>query len=166
MKNNVIKTVAFLGMFTALYVVLAFLIKIPLISHIQTDLGYIVFGFSCFMFGWIGFIVGTLGCFIESLVFNGWIPIGWMIGQVVIGIGCGLVYTKCNNKILHIIATIGFVFLGIACIKTGIECILYSIPLAVKMPKNLIAFIADTIPMLAGLFIGYKLKPRLINEVK
>ena len=38
------KNIALLGIGTTLYVALSFMIKIPLISHIQTDLGYIAFG--------------------------------------------------------------------------------------------------------------------------
>lgn len=161
--NHYIKSQVF-GLLTALYVILSFFMKIPLISQIKVDLGYIVFGFSCYCFGWPAFIIGTLGCLIESFIFNGWIPIGWALGQVIIGIGCGFIYTKTNNKIIHIIATIVFVFFGIACIKTGIECVLYNIPLVVKIPKNIIAFIADTIPMIVGLFLGYRLKPYVIDE--
>ena len=92
------KHIAYLGISVALYVVLGMMVKIPLIAHIGTDLGYIVFGFCCYVFGWPAFIVGTIGCMIESMLTTGWIPIGWMIGQVVIGISCGHFYMRRTYK--------------------------------------------------------------------
>lgn len=150
------KNVAYLGIAIALYVVLGMTMKIPLIAHIGTDLGYIVFGFCCYVFGWPAFIVGVIGCMIESLLVSGWIPIGWMLGQLAIGLICGWVYKKNTSKAVDIICTVVAVFIGIAIIKTSVECVLYSIPLAVKIPKNLVATVADIIPMLIGLFIGYR----------
>ena len=151
------KKIALLGIGIALYVVLGFMVKIPLISHIQTDLGYIAFGCLLYLVGWQACVVGIAGCLFESLIFSGWIPIGWMVGQLIIGIICGLVYTKTRNTVLHVIATVIAVFIGIALVKTMIECTLYGIPLMIKLPKNLIAFIADTIPMLIGYFIAKRL---------
>ena len=150
------KKIAYLGISIALYVVLGMTMKIPLIAHIGTDLGYIVFGFCCYVFGWPAFIVGVIGCMIESLLVSGWIPVGWMLGQLAIGLICGKVYQKSTSKVVDIIITVVMVFIGIGVLKTSVECILYSIPLAVKIPKNLVATIADVIPMLIGLFIGYR----------
>ncbi len=152
------RTVAYLGMGIALYVVLGMMVKIPLIGHIQTDLGYIAFGAFLYIFGWQALVVGAIGCLIESLIVSGWIPAGWIVGQILIGLICGYVYVKSEKKWLQILTTIISVFIGIAIIKTGIECLLYGIPLVVKFPKNTIAFVADTIPMLVGLFIGKRLK--------
>lgn len=156
--------IAYLGMSIALYVVLGMLVKIPLIGHIGTDLGYVAFGFACFAFGWPAAIVGVVGCMFESLLVSGWIPIGWMVGQAVIGLMCGYFYKHFNNKALHIIITVIAIFIGVGLIKTGIECVLYQIPLIVKIPKNMIAFIADTVPMLVGLWIGYNYKKVIIKE--
>ena len=86
-----------------------------------------------------------------------------MVGQLVIGLLCGFIYKKSKNKILHIAVTIAAVFIGIGAIKTGIECTLYSIPVAVKFSKNCVAFVADVIPMIFGLLIGYKVK-RYVKE--
>lgn len=152
------KKIALLGIGIALYVVLGFTIKIPLISHIQTDLGYIAFGCLLYLLGWQACIVGVIGCLFESLIFSGWIPIGWMTGQLIIGIICGNIYTKTKNTAIHIATTIIAVFIGIALIKTAIECTLYGIPLIIKFPKNFIAFIADTIPMIIGYFIAKRLE--------
>ena len=149
-KYFIPKRIALLGIGIALYVVLGFMVKIPLIAHIQTDLGYLVFGVMCAMVGWPAFIVGVLGALIESLIFSGWVPIGWMVGQALIGIICGLAFKHIKIKWVNIIIAIAAVFLGVAVCKTGIECALYDIPLLVKFPKNAIAFIADAVPMVMG----------------
>ena len=151
------KKIAMLGIGIALYVVLGFIVKIPLIAHIQIDPGYVAFGCLLYIIGWQACIVGVVGCLFESLIFSGWIPIGWMVGQLVIGIICGIVYKKTNNIFIHIGVTILAVFVGVACIKTGIECVLYSIPVVVKFPKNFIAFVADVIPMIIGYIVAKKL---------
>jgi hypothetical protein len=49
------------------------------------------------------------------------------------------------------------VFVGVT-VKTFIECGLYSIPLLVKIPKSVTAFAIDTIVMLIGLLVAYKIK--------
>lgn len=160
------KIVAFIGIFTALYVAVSMTAKIPLIGHIQTDLGYIVFGFALYMLGWKAFIVGALGCVLESLIFSGWIPYGWLPAQIVIGIVCGIVYKKTDKKAIHIITTILMVFIGIGLIKTIIECLMFGIPFEVKFMKDLIAFVADAIPMLIGLLIAYGLRGRLLQYME
>ena len=164
MKN--IKTIAFLGLGIALYAVLGLIMNIPLLAgtHLQTDLGYIAFSVFLVLFGWKAFIVGAAGCFIEGLITSGWIAYGWILGNVLAGIICGLVYTKKNKKWLHVITTVIGIFAGIALVKTGVECVLFSIPFGVKFPKNLVAFIADTIPALIGLPIGYRMKRLLKKE--
>ena len=160
------KTVAYLGIGIALYVVLGCFMNIPLMAgtHLQTDLGYIVFGAYCYLFGWPAFIVGVIGCLIESLLTSGWVPVGWMVGQALIGLTCGHTYKNTQNKYAHIVITVIEVFLGIVLVKSGIECALYGIPLVVKIPKNFVAFIADVIPMLLGLFLGYKLKDKFDRD--
>lgn len=154
---NKTKTLVMLAVGIALYVVLGMTVKIPLISHIQTDLGYIAFGVMLVMFGWQACIVGVIGCMFESLLVSGWIPVGWMVGQLVIGIICGIAYKRTDNKTLWIITTIVSVFIGVGLIKTLIECGLYGIPFAIKFMKNGIAVVADVIPMIIGLFVGERL---------
>lgn len=153
-KYLIPKKIALLGIGTALYVALGFVVKIPLIAHIQTDLGYVAFGVMCCALGWPAFIVGVLGCLIESLLFSGWVPIGWMVGQGLIGLTCGFAYKHIKLHWVNILITILAVFLGVTVCKTGIECVLYDIPLLVKFPKNAIAFVADAIPMVIGYILG------------
>lgn len=162
------KKIAFLGVGIALYVVLGCILNIPLFagSHIQTDLGYIAFGCCLYLLGWHATIVGVIGCLLESLVTSGWIPYGWILGQLFIGIVCGLIYKKTQSRAVHIIVTILAVFVGVAGIKTAVECAMFSIPFVVKFPKNVVAFIADAVPMLLGLFLGYRLnKEEVIKQV-
>ena len=159
MKN--VKTICYLGIGIALYVAFSMSMNIPLISHIQTDLGYIVFGVWCVLFGWQGFIVGAAGCIIKTLIMGGWFPWGWFLGQIAIGIICGVGYNKVKSNIVKVIITIIAIFVGIAGIKTIVECKLYSIPFDVKIIKNLVATVADIIPMVIGMFLGNTLKERL-----
>ena len=156
--NKNVKKICYLGIGIAMYVVLSMAMKIPLISHIQTDFGYIAFGVFACLVGWEAAIVGVIGALFSSLLINGWIPIGQMVGQLVIGIICGLAYKKIKNIPVNIAITIVAVFIGVGLIKTGIECKLYSIPFAVKFIKNCIAWVADTIPMVFGYLLSFKFK--------
>ena len=165
--NRVTKTMCAIGIGIALYVAVGAVMKIPLIAHIQTDLGYIVFGAYCVWFGWQGIIVGAAGCAITSLLFSGLFPIGWIIGQCIIGAICGITYQILKDKrpiikyIVGGIITVISIFIGVAIVKSLIECSLYNIPWEVKLPKNIIAFIADTIPMIIGMCIGFKLNNKI-----
>lgn len=162
MKN--VKKISFVGLGIALYFVLSMMIKIPLISHIQTDLGYIAFGVYCTLFGWIGCIVGIVGCLLESLIISGWIPTGWMLGQLFIGLTCGIILTKTKTLSkpkrisIAIITVIISMFIGIGLIKTVVECKLYGIPFAIKFTKNCVACVADIIPMVFGVILAIQNK--------
>ena len=161
MKNTKFQTITGIGILTALYVALAFACKIPLIGHLSTDLGYIAFAVALMFFGWKGAFVGVAGCFIETFILQGWIPYGWIVGQLFIGLVCGLIYTKTDKKVIHYIVTVASVFIGVGLIKTSIECALFDLPFIVKLAKNSLAFVADTIPMLLGLTVSYKLRNRV-----
>lgn len=161
-----LKLICNLGMGIAIYTVLGMMVKIPLIGHIQTDLGYIAFGAYLYLFGAPAAIVGIVGCLFESLLVSGWVPIGWMLGQLVIGLICGFMlkrvgrYKRKSIKVLAIVALVtASVFLGIGFVKTIIECKLYSIPYEIKFAKNAVAATADVIPMLLGIYIG-----KLVNR--
>lgn len=155
------KRICNLSIGIALWVVLASVLKVPLIGHIQTDLGYIVFGVYCVIFGWQAAIVGGIGCLFESLIFSGWFPIGWILGNIFIGIVCGVVLNKYKiNKIVMFIIVLISVFVGIGIIKTVIECVLYQIPFEVKIVKNMIATVADMIPMYIGVVLGQIFKDK------
>lgn len=68
---NKTKTICTLGILSALFVALSATMKIPLIGHINTELGYIAFGAALVMFGYLGISVGVIGCIASSLIFSG-----------------------------------------------------------------------------------------------
>lgn len=161
-----LKLICNLGMGIALYTVLGMMVKIPLIGNIQTDLGYIAFGAYLYIFGAPAAIVGIVGCLFESLLVSGLVSIGWMLGQLVIGMICGFMlkrvdrYNQKSIKVLAIVALVtASLFLGIGFVKTIIECKLYSIPYEIKFAKNAVAATADVIPMLLGIYVG-----KLVNR--
>lgn len=170
MKTNV-KTMCQLAMGIALYVVLSMTVKIPLISHMQTDLGYIVFGTYLILFGWQATLVGVIGCTIESMLFNGFFPIEWIVGQAVIGIICGLWFKYTQNKsekfrlTTNVMITIIAVFIGIGLVKTVVACSLYGMPFSVKFAKDMVAFVADVIPMIVGVALGQMLQKQYMKTV-
>lgn len=160
-----VKKMTLIGMLTALYVVLSFCMKFTIIGNIQIDLGYIVLAIACGLVGpWAGF-VGAVGCGIESLCLSSYgFSISWFVANLIIGIGCGLSFKNFKNIILRSASTLIFVFVGVFTAKTLIECYLYSIPLAVKIPKNSVAFLVDFIAMMIGVLLLPKIE-KIKNQV-
>ena len=150
--NNT-KKICYLGVMTALYVVLSAFFKFNLIGNIQIDLGYIVFAIALCMFGLAGAVVGVLGCAIESMLFSAYgFSISWFTANLIVGLICGRFY-KDSQGIVKCVITFAAVLLGVLGAKTLIECVLYSIPLAVKLPKNLVAFAVDFCAMGFGIYL-------------
>lgn len=144
----------------ALYVVVSMMLKIPTgIGHISLDLGYIVLAVYCMRFGPLGgAIVGGAGCTVVSLLSSGWFPLGWLLGNALIGSICGKAYQK--NKSVYwtnFVVTVAAVLLGVGVVKTVVECTLFSIPYAVKIPKNMIAAAMDAAVMSVGLVVAGQL---------
>lgn len=161
-----IKKITFTAIGIAMYVVVSMFLKIPMIGHISLDLGYIVLAFYCMMFGPISAaLVGCCGSFLVTLITSGWISISWPLGNLLIGAICAVTY-KPDKPGRNLIITILAVFAGILGIKTAIECPLYGIPLLVKIPKNLVAAIADSITMCIGALLASKCYDRLSKYVK
>ena len=152
------KKITGIAILTALYCVLSALMKFSIIGAISLDLGYIALAVGCSLFGpWAAFI-GAVGCGIESILFSPYgFSISWFIANLVIGLGCGIVFQKTNITWKRIIAIIIFVGIAMLGFKTLIECTLYSIPFNVKIIKNFAAFIIDTITMIIGLFIAKRI---------
>lgn len=148
-----------IAILTALYCVLASMLKIPVIGAISLDLGYIALAVGCSKYyGW-GAVIGAIGCGIESILFSPYgFSISWFIANAIIGLGCGYLYHKTSNNVMKVIGTIAFVCLGVLVVKTVIECNLYGIPLAVKIPKNLVAFLMDSATMIVGLLVYDRIK--------
>ena len=155
---NRTKKITYLGMGIALYVVLSMTVKIPLINQIKTDFGYLAFGAFVNLFGVEGTIVGVLGCIIANSFVGSAFPPGWVLGQIFIGVFCGLLLKKTDKMWLKSVITVVAVFIGIGVIKTAVEVWLFQIPFKVKVIRNLIAFVADAIPMVIGVIISDKMK--------
>ena len=151
------KKITYLGMGIALYVVLSYTVKIPLINQIRTDFGYLVFGVFLCLFGIEGTIVGVLGCIISNLLYSGTFPIGWALGQLFIGLVCGYMFKKTDNTIVRVIIACLSVLIGIGVIKTLVESLLINLPLAAKFVRGLVASVADAIPFAAGIILSKKI---------
>lgn len=151
------KKIAMIAIGISLYAVLSMTVKIPLIGHIALDLGYIVLGVSAYCMGAIpGAIVGACGAAIISTL-TGWFAPGWVLGNLLVGFFCGLLYVRSATwqwKWYNILITCCFVTIGILVLKTAVECTLYSIPYAVKIPKNAVAAVVDSLVMCIGVAIA------------
>lgn len=154
--------VAVIGMLTALYVVLSAFLKFSIFSNIMIDLGYVAFAVALCLFGPIGTVVGVIGCMLESLLFSAYgLSVSWMAANLVIGLICGFAFTKVDNVWIRMAIGIVSVLIGMLVVKTAIECALYNIPLAVKIPKNAVAFAVDSITLTAGILFSNLLKKKI-----
>lgn len=156
------KKMCYLAVLTALYVVLSAFLKFYIgVGHIQVDLGYIVFSVALCEFGIAGASVGVIGCAIESVLFTAYgFSLSWAVANAIIGIGCGLSFIKVKKTGWRFFFIVVFCVLGLLCAKTFIECSLYSIPLAVKLPKSVAAFVVDSAAMSIGLVLHDTLRKR------
>ena len=153
-NNMNVRKMTAIGLLTAAYCVLSALMKIPFIGNISLDLGYIALTLACSLFGPWGAFVGAVGCGLESILFTAYgFSISWFTANLIIGLGCGLVFRKTEKVLIRIASIIVFVCIGMIGAKTIIECLLYGIPLAVKIPKNLVAFGIDSAVMIVALGI-------------
>ena len=165
MKFNT-KNMTILAMLTALYVVLSAFLKFTLVGNIMVDLGYIVFAYALCLFGPCGTIVGVFGCALESILFSAYgFSISWAVANLFIGLLCGNVFKLTENTWARSLTTVIAVAIAMIAIKTIIECNLYGIPLAVKIPKNAVAFGADAVTMIIGLFF-YKATEKKISAIR
>ena len=160
------KKIVTLGMLTALYVVFSAFLKFTLFSNIMVDLGYIVFTVAMCMFGLWGTVVGVVGCALESILFSAYgFSISWCMANLAVGLICGSVLHMNKHTWAKALVIVIGVAVGMLAVKTAIECHLYAIPLAVKMPKNAVAFAADTVTMLFGL-VFYQIAGNRIKIAK
>lgn len=158
-----IKKICVSALGIALYFAISMTAKIPIISHISLDLGYIVLAFYCYYYGaFVGAVVGAAGCCAISVLTTGMFPAGWMLGNVAIGIICGRYYEK-GKSFKNVLLSAGSVVLGILLIKTLVECSLYSIPYEVKFVKNGVAAMADATVMSIGALIAQKTE-KIVNH--
>lgn len=151
------RKITYMGLGIALYVVLSYTIKIPLINRIRTDPGYLVFGLFLCLFGTPGTLVGVLGCIISNLLYSGTFPLGWALGQIFIGLFCGYVFRRTDKTWLKLIWGALAVLIGIGGIKTVVESVLFKLPLGVKLIRGLVAAFADAVPFLAGILLSTRI---------
>ncbi len=167
MSKLTTKKITGIALLTALYCVLSATMKIPFIGAISLDLGYIALAVACAIFGPWGAFVGAVGCGLESILFSPYgFSISWFTANLIIGLGCGFVFTHTKVFWKRLIAVILFVGIGMLGAKTGIECYLYHIPFAVKIIKNLVAFGIDSAVMIVGLSIMKPIEEYYFKEIK
>ena len=163
---NKTKKIVNIAILAALYVALSLTLKIPLgMGNIQMDMGYIALTVACVIYGPCGAIVGALGAAIESMCFAAYgISWGWIAMNVVIGIACGVVLPKIKDRFwISALTIVTAVFIG-AMVKTAVECLLYGIPLLVKLPKSALAWVVDSVVMIIGLPIVKRLTERNLTD--
>ena len=164
------KKMCITAMGIALFVVLALCLQVPVFENYYLCLGYIAMMVFCYYFGAAsGIAVGVLGVVLYCLLINGLrgLP-GWAAGNLVIGLTVGLtcsVTKKMENAVLrNIIIAIAVVVstaIGILGIKSIVEVILYAQPMVVRVAKNIYAFVADVVVLIASLPICICLKGSL-----
>ena len=167
------KRICFTAMGVALYVVLALCLQVPVFENYYLCLGYVSMMVFCYYFGAIsGITVGVLGVVLYCLLINGLrgLP-GWTAGNLVIGLTVGLTCSltkKIENTVLRntiiVVAIILSTAIGILGVKSIVEVILYAQPMIVRVAKNVYAFVADVVVLMASLPICICLK-RTIRKI-
>ena len=152
--------IALLAVGMALFVALSMCLQVPVFENYYLCLGYVVMAVYCYSFGTVsGAIVGTLGVVLYCLVINGLrgMP-GWALGNIVIGVTLGLAFQATRRIRSHILQTafnIGAILVGTAVgilgVKSLTESILYGQFFAVRVGKNVYAFVADAVVLIASL---------------
>ena len=152
------KKLTYLGLGVALYVVLSFTVKIPILAHIRTEPGYIAFGLFLCLFGYPATAVGVLGCIIANLLTSGTFPIGWALGQLFIGLSCSWMFPRLKSMAAKLVAGFLSVMIGIALIKSLSESVLFNLPLGIKLVRGTVAALADAVPFLAGILLSSQIR--------
>ena len=153
------KNICINAMGIALFVVLTLCLQVPVFENYYLCLGYVVMAFYIYYFGMIsGTIVGTAGVLIYCFLTSGLrgMP-GWMLGNVVIGVLCGIISKllkkqksirlKQGTMIAMVIISTA---LGILGAKSLTEMLLYSLPFGLRVASNIYAFVADVIVLIIG----------------
>lgn len=154
------RTLAFLALGIALFVVLSLCLQVPVFENYYLCLGYAVMAVYCYSFGTLaGTVVGFFGVVLYCVVISGLrgMP-GWALGNIVIGVLLGLTFNatgKMKNQILrtfiHAAVIVAATALGILVVKSEVESLLYTQPFLVRAAKNSYAFVADVIMLIASL---------------
>ena len=171
-----VKKICIDAMGIALFVVLTLCLQVPVFENYYLCLGYIIMAFYLYYFGTAsGTLAGTVGVFLYCLLTSGirGMP-GWMLGNAVIGILCGIAakYAKKQNKNITkqgimAAAVIVSTAIGILAVKSLVEVALYSLPFVLRLTNNIYAFVADVFVLIFGFAIcitGEKYWNKIINQ--
>lgn len=155
------RTITFLGLGTALFLVLSMCLRVPVFENYYLCLGYVVMTVYVWCFQWyegaiIGFAGVILYCVVGGLGFNG-MP-GWAVGNVVIGLILGMAIKlakKLKNRALQgmliVMAAIVATFLGIEIVKSLIDSFIVAQPVSVRIAKNFTSFVSDAFVIVMSL---------------
>ena len=151
------KRLTLLAVGTALFVVLSLCLQVPVFENYYLCLGYVVMAVYCYSFGTLsGTVVGVFGVVLYCVVISGLrgMP-GWALGNLVIGVALGLCYRATRGMkshalriAIHAVVIVASVAAGILVVKSGTESVLYLQPFAVRVGKNVSAFVADAAMLL------------------
>ena len=154
------RMLCYTAMGVALFVVLALCLQVPVFENYYLCLGYVSMMVFCYYFGAVsGTVVGVFGVVLYCLLSNGLrgMP-GWAAGNLVIGVAVGLTCTMTRTMrhrlyrgLLIAAAIILSTAIGILVVKSMVEVILYAQPMILRTAKNVYAFIADVVVLIAAL---------------
>lgn len=161
------------GIGIALFVVLTMCLQVPVFENYYLCLGYVVMMVYCYRYGAAsGAIVGSLGVVLYCVLTSGLrgMP-GWTIGNLAIGIVCGIAFMRLKKlesdwlrRGLMVLVIVVMTAVGILGLKSLTECLLYAQPMAVRMAKNSYAFVADVVMMIVSIPVCELLDKRKSDE--
>lgn len=171
--NDKTRFITLNGIGIALFVVLTMCLQVPVFENYYLCLGYVVMMVYCYRYGAAsGAIVGSLGVVLYCVLTSGLrgMP-GWMIGNLAIGIVCGMAFMRIKKiespwarRGLMTLVIVVMTAIGILGLKSLTECLLYAQPMAVRMAKNSYAFVADVVMMIVSIPVCELLDRRKNDE--
>ena len=174
-SKNTIKQITIGGIGIALFVVLSLCLQVPVFDNYYLCLGYIVMAIYCYSIGTIsGTVISTLGIILYCFLINGLrgMP-GWAAGNVAIGLISGFSFklarsmkNKWLGRIICLISVTIGTAVGILGIKSCTESIVYAQPFLIRVAKNMTAFVADIVVLVASLPLCEILDPHIRKVIK
>ncbi|MBQ3011586.1 MAG: ECF transporter S component [Oscillospiraceae bacterium] len=153
------KRICINAMGIALFVVLTLCLQVPVFENYYLCLGYVAMAVYTYYVGTAGgTLVGTMGVLIYCVLTSGLrgMP-GWMLGNVVIGLLCGVAagVAKRQNAawkkyVIMAAAVVLSTAIGILGVKSMTEAVLYALPFMVRVATNSYAFVADVVVLMLG----------------
>ncbi len=154
------RRVTLIGLGIALYVALSLAVQVPFFENYYLCLGYAALVVYSYFWGpAAGALVGAAGCVLHCLAINGMrgMP-GWTLGNLFCGLVLGLLLPRILKRpftlprvfvaALLMVVTMAIAMLGI---KSLTEVILYAQPMWARMAKNVYAFVANSVMLLASI---------------